>query len=437
MKRVLFISYYFPPIGGIGSERPLAFARLLPEFGWEPVVLTPMDRTIRVLTAGEGMEIPGGLEVRRVANPDLAFRLKRLAGYDMARNVEEELFGGMIRDMEPRGMKMRLVRSVKNWAFFPDRMIDWYPFVVHEGMRLLRERQFDAIYTVSPPYTAALAGARLAGRTGVPWVCDMADLWTNCFNYMRTERAVAIDAWLERRTLRHASRIVVLADQATEAFDHEGATLSGRVRSVPHGYDERLFGSIEPLSEDGFTLLYAGQFSYPFQDPVPVMRAIARLRDRGEELSSFRLVYLGQSHDVFLRLAEEVGVTELVEISPQVPYREALARQKGASALLYIQWEPGGEIATYSKFAQYVGAGRPILAMAPTPGAADSAIAAIGEGRVARDEDDAASIISEWLTAYRASGSLGRGIDRATALSFSYSERARQLASVLDEAACG
>ena len=82
MRRVLFVSYYFPPIGGIGTERPLAFARLLPEFGWEPVVLTPSESTIRVLTAGKGMEIPEGLEVRRTPNPDIVFKLKKLGGYE-------------------------------------------------------------------------------------------------------------------------------------------------------------------------------------------------------------------------------------------------------------------------------------------------------------------------------------------------------------------
>jgi Glycosyl transferase 4-like domain len=437
LKRVLFVSYYFPPIGGIGTERPLAFARLLPEFGWEPVVLTPSESTIRVLSAGKGMEIPEGLQVRRTPNPDIVFKLKKLGGYDLAKNVEEELFGGLIRDAEQRGARMRLVRFFKNWSSFPDRTIDWYPFLVREGMRLLRTGRFDAIYTISPPYTAAVAGAHLSRRTGVPWVCDMADLWTHCFNYMRTGPAVKVDEWLERRTLKQAGRIIVLAERAQEVFDSPSDRVSDRVVIVPHGYDDRSFASVEAVSQDALTLVYAGQISYPFQDPGPVLDALALLRERGEDLSRFRFVYFGQSHDVVRRLAAQAGVSELVEVMAQIPYEEAMARQKGAGALLYIQWEPAGEIGTYSKFAQYIGARRPILALAPTPGAVDSVIGVTGAGRVARGTDDVAAIISDWLAEYRRDGRLGYGVDESTARSFSYSGRAKVIARVLDEAATG
>lgn len=75
---------------------------------------------------------PGG-----APNADIIFKLKKLGGFDLSKNVEEELLGGLIRDVEPRGMKMRLVRYFKNWAYFPDRVIDWYPFLMHEAMRQL------------------------------------------------------------------------------------------------------------------------------------------------------------------------------------------------------------------------------------------------------------------------------------------------------------
>lgn len=435
MKRVLFISYYFPPIGGIGTERPLAFARLLPEFGWEPVVVTPTEGTISVLSAGKGMEIPEGLEVRRTANPDLVFKLKKLAGYDLSKNVEEELFGGMIRDIEPRGLKMRLVKAFKNWSYFPDRMIDWYPFLVHEGLRQLRSRRFDAIYTISPPYTAALAGARLQRLTGVPWVCDMADLWTHSWNYMRTGLVVKADTWLEHRTMKQATRIIILAERAHEVFDSGRLRLSDRVVLIPHGYDSGAFDTVEAPTEETLTLVYTGQITYPFQDPRPLFRALAIMQDKEEDLSRFRFVYVGQSHDLVRRLAAEEGIEHLVDINAQVPYEEAIARQKGAGALLYIQWEPGGEIGTYSKLAQYIGARKPILALNPTTGAADDVIETTGAGRIARGAEDVAAILSDWLAEYSSTGRLTYQADEDTALSFTYSGRARALAHVLDDAA--
>lgn len=118
---------------------------------------------------------------------------------------------------------------------------------------------------------------------------------------------------------------------------------------------------------------------------------------------------------------------------PQVPYAQALAIQKGANALLYVQWEPGGEKATYSKFAQYMGAHRPILALAPTKGEADRMLEFTGVGSAARDNSDTADILRRWLAEYREAGEVTYAVDEKTSRSFSYREKTARLAGVLDE----
>jgi hypothetical protein len=435
MKRVLFISYYFPPIGGIGAERPLAFARLLPSFGWEPVVLAPSERTIPAIAAGAGMEIPEGLEVHRVANPDVIFRIKRLVGFDVSRNVEEELFGGMVRDAKPRGLKMRAVRIFKNWSTFPDRMIDWYPFVMREAMRELRSRPYDAIYTNSPPYTAAMVGARLQKLTGVPWVCDLSDIWTHCFNRIRTGLALRLDEKLEKRTLAQATRITLLSDDFAELIAGDYPQVRDAITVIPHGYDKNAFDAVAPEVDDNFNITYTGTVAYPHLDPRPLFEAIAILRDAGVDLSDFKFKYVGQNSDTISRLAAEAGVGDFVRTIPQVPYERAIAIQKGATALLYIQWEPDGEKATYSKFTQYIGSRRPILALAPTPGAVDRILGETGAGRAARGTQDVVKILGDWLSEYRSTGGLANHLDEEQALSFTYPARAGALARVLDEAA--
>jgi glycosyltransferase involved in cell wall biosynthesis len=435
LRRVLFVSYYFPPIGGIGTERPLAFARRLPQFGWEPVVLTPSEHTIPMLKAGAGMEIPDGLEVIRIANPDIIFRLKKLAGFNISRNVEDELFGAWMQLDRPRGLKMWTVRAFKNWAYFPDRTIDWYPFLMRAALAQLRSGHFDAIYTSSPPYASAMAGARLQALTGVPWLCDLSDIWTHAFNHMRTGLALQIDKWLERRTLTQARRITVLTKEFADVIGGEYPERSDAITVIPHGYDSDALDAVQSEPEEGFTIIYTGYIAYPYTDPTPLFEAIAALRDAGEDLSRFKFKYVGGCSDTMRRLADEAGVGELVETVPQVPYNKALALMKGADALLYIQFEPGGEKATYSKFAQYIGARKPILALAPTPGEADRMLALTNAGRAARNASDVKVILSEWLAEYRSNGRLSYEVDGETARSFNYTERARLLASELDEIA--
>jgi glycosyltransferase involved in cell wall biosynthesis len=438
LKRVLFISYYFPPIGGIGTERPLAFARRLPDFGWEPVVLTPTEKTIALLRAGAGMEIPEGIEVIRVANPDIVLKLKKAAGFDVSRNVEDELFGGwMPEKIAGGGIKMRAVRAFKNWAYFPDRVIDMYPFLMREGLAQLRSRHFDAIYTNSPPYSSAMVGARLQKKTGVPWLCDLSDIWAHCFNHRRTGLALRIDEWLEGRTLRQAQRITLLTGEFADVISDAYPETRKKIAVIPHGYDTEALDAAPSATNEGFTILYTGYIAYPYTDPMPLFNAMAALRDEGVDMAGLKFKYVGQCHDTMRRLAEEAGVADMTEIVSQVPYSDALSMQKGADVLLYIQFEPGGEKATYSKFTQYIGARRPILALAKTPGEAHRMLELTNAGRAAGDTAEVKAILSGWLAEYRRDGSLSYDVEEKTAESFTYRERTRVLAGVLDDIAQG
>lgn len=432
-KKVLMICYYYPPIGGIGSERPFHVSRLLPEFGWEPVVITPRLGTLYTIGAGEGMGEPPGVTVRRTPNPDLSFRFKRALGFDLSQRVESQLGGFAPRGQKPRGAKMRLLSAVKNWLEMPDRVIDWYPFVVREGLNAEREARFDALYSYCVPYTPALAAATISRRTGLPWLADLPDLWTRDFNYLRTGAAVRLDRFLEGRTLARADAIVAYADTCSAILRDAYPALAGRLHEIPNAFDGDLFDSVEPVAEPFFNVVYAGTLYYPYQDPRPFLEALKNLRGQGADLSSFRLQYMGRDGELLVKLASDHGVADLVQNLGQLDYAEALARQKGASALLYVQWEPAGETSASGKLMQYLGARRPVLAVVPTPGEADRLLDESGAGVVSRDAGEIVRVLCGWLEEHRASGSPAYRGKAGAIERFSYRSACGKLAGILDE----
>lgn len=432
-RRVLMICYYYPPIGGIGSERPFHVSRLLPEFGWEPVVVTPRIGTLFTIGAGAGMEEPPGITIRRTPNPDLSFRLKKALGFDLSQRVESQLGGFAPHGEKPRGAKMRLLSAAKNWLEMPDRMIDWYPFVVREGLKAARGTRFDALYSYCVPYTPALAAATISRRTGLPWLADLPDLWTRDFNYLRTGPAVNVDRMLERGTLARAGAVVTYAESCSTVLRRAYPALAGRLHEIPNAFDGELFDSVEPVTEPFLNVVYAGTLYYPFQDPRPFLEALKMLRAEGADLSSFRLQYMGRDGELLMKLASDFGVSDLVVNFGQLYYAEALARQKGASALLYVQWEPAGETSASGKLMQYLGARRPVLAVVPTPGEADRLLEKCGAGVAVREPEEIRRVLGGWLDEHRTSGRpTYRGAEGAIER-FSYRSACGKIAGILDE----
>jgi glycosyltransferase involved in cell wall biosynthesis len=431
MKKALIISYYYPPIGGIGTERPLAFSRYLPDYGWNPIVITPRAGTLSAIPAGEGMEVPPGVTVIRTANPDMSFRLKRLLGLEVTQKAEGQLGGAG----GSAGWRATLLGLYRNWMEMPDRMIDWYPFLMRAAREAIRRESIDVIYTKSPPYTAALAAARLSASTGVPWVADIPDAWTRLFYYSKTGSAARLDRLLESYALHRCSRLMFVSQSSGDVIARAYPELEDRIEIVPHAFDEDLYASAEAVTEPLLNVVYAGSLYHPNQDLRPFLRALGTVRTRGLDLSQFRFQYLGRFSDTVEQLAKEAGVSELVETFGQVPYAEALARQKGAGALLYLQWEPGGEVGAYSKMAQYLGARRPVLAYAPTRGEAQDFLERSNAGVAVSDDAGIARVLEDWIEAYGATGEVPYGADETFIESYGYRSRTGEVARILERAA--
>lgn len=430
LRRVLFLTYYFPPSGGPGVQRALKFVRYLPDFGWLPTVLTvrPEAAAYPALDPALAAEVPAAVPVERTAAWDPYALYARLQGKTKAETVSV----GFLGEAEAT-WQQRLARWVRANLFLPDARVGWVPYAVARGRRLLAEEAFDAVFSTGPPHSTHLAALVLAARSGLPWVADFRDPWTD-IDYAdqlpTTALARAVDAALERAVLRRATAVTVV----TPAWRDD---LARRVPAAYHmlrnGFDPADFGPPPPVPRDVFRLTYVGNLNAA-RNPEALWQALARL-EAPTRLPHLRVRLVGSVDPVALEAAARWGVEGLVEAEAYVPHGEAVRLMQEAALLLLVINRSGNRQGVVpGKVYEYVASGRPVLALGPHGGDAEAVLHEARAGRLF-DYDDAAGV-ADFVAAHYAAWAAGApatGAPAARAERFSRRGQTQALAALLDE----
>ena len=202
-KKVLFLSYYFPPAGGSAVQRCLKFTKYLPEYGWQPHVLTARVQDVFVRDDSLMHQIPEQVKVVRTPAPDLY-------GIYSGRGKRAVDLGAISTSKAGKGSWIqRLALWVRRTLFIPDARIGWLPFAFFRGLEIIRKEKIDIIFATSPPFTTALIGNLLSTFTGIPWISDYRDPWTQAYFYFKRP---LISQWIEntweRKCLFHAKKVI-------------------------------------------------------------------------------------------------------------------------------------------------------------------------------------------------------------------------------------
>lgn len=351
MRTVLLIAFHFPPLeGSSGLQRTLRFAQYLPEFGWNPVVLTIGAPMIGRASYGTARD---SLECEVVRAPCL----------DVARHMA-------IRGHYPRFLAL------------PDRWASWQLAAVPTGKRLVRERRVDALWSTYPIATAHLIAAKIAGSTGVPWVADFRDPMAQD-GYPPEPRQKRSFERIEALVARDAARLVFVTPSAQRLYRERYCEKpSEHFLLLENGYDEgafeRLVDTVRPRNPTPL-LLHSGIVYPQERDPEALFTALGRLARCGSiRAGDFLLRFRAPVHSGLLRtLAEQHGVTSFVDICPRIPYEDALREMIQADALVVMQGTNCNEQIP-AKLYEYLRAQKPILPLSDPIGDTGATLAALG-----------------------------------------------------------
>lgn len=386
MKSVLVIAYHFPPGGGPGVQRVLKHVTYLRECGWRPIVMTVENGDFPARDESLLAKIPSDVHVVRVPI---------LEPYDIYRSFMGR--GTTAIDVnvnksgdQRRGWKERVAEWIRATFFIPDARVGWMLTAVKAARRLVAEHNITAIYSSSPPYTCALIARSVKRATGLPWIAGFRDPWTEFLTTpYRWFLPAAVDRSLERSVFTEADLVECawtgIIDDAVRKYPRLDRT---KFFHVPNGYDASDFPNVSYTRNDRFTITYTGSM-YGRRTPKAFLDALEYLADAGRiKPEDVHLRFVGRFGDEVHAMMDASRFAMSIERIGYVPHEESVGyvMKSEASLLIVDDAKESAEIVP-GKVYEYLGIGRPVIALAPRGSAIEGLIHQTRAGGCAPQSD--------------------------------------------------
>lgn len=411
MKRVLIITYYWPPTAGSGVQRWLKMSKYLPEYGWQPVIYTPENPEAGMTDKSLLKDIGPEAEIikRPILEPYAIFNAltgnrKDKGPADASAHATGS--SGAVNPINAVGHKsplMRLSLWLRANVFVPDPRFLWIRPSVRFLKKYLREHPVDAIVSTGPPHSMHLIARNLHRATGIPWTADFRDPWTRIFYFKHlplTRCSRKRYAAMELSVLREADNVVAVTDNMIRDFIEEtGTAKADKFHVIENGYDEADFAGIDaaPLPA-GFNLVHTGLFSAE-GNPRKLWKVLAELcRDLPGFSRDLHMTFAGKTDPEILAAVKEAGLTDRLTDRGYVPHHEANRLQKAADLLLLpLREEPEAAGILTGKYFEYLAAGRPIAAFGPHGSVLEQSLDRTRTGKIFDWEEELS--LKEYITA--------------------------------------
>lgn len=359
MKKVLIVTYYFPPAGGPGVQRWLKFVKYLPDFQLEPIVYIPQNPTYPIVDEGLLSEVSDQLIILKhpIWEP---YRLASLFSKKKIKNIS----AGIIPSVKKQTRLERLALFVRGNLFIPDARVFWVKPSVAYLKDYCQSNDIDTIITTGPPHSLHLIGLALQQQLGIKWVADFRDPWTT----IGYHKALKLLPWakqkhkrLEQQVLHAADAIIVTSASTKTEFE---ALTSQPIAVITNGYDSATAPSTQLDAK--FSLAHIGSL-LSARNPIALWESLAELLQEVPDLAShLQLKFIGTTSQEVKDSLAKFSLTTYAQDFGYVSHQEAVRHQKESQVLLLIEIDsPETKLILPGKLFEYLVSGRPILAMGP------------------------------------------------------------------------
>ena len=365
MKRVLIITYYWPPGGGSGVQRWLKFVKYLPQTGWQPIVYTPENGEMPVNDASLTDDIPADTEVLKTKIWEPYNLYKTFIGAD--KNVKVST--GFLTEEKKPGMAEKLSVWLRGNIFIPDARRFWIGPSIKYLSSYLEKSQVDAIVSTGPPHSMHLIAMKLSEKFNIPWVADFRDPWTKIDYFgelMLTQLAEKKHYQLEREVITRATRVVVVGNTMKKEFEQE---YKRHVDVITNGYDSDDVKAHTIPSTGKFSIAHVGTLVRS-QNPVVLWNTLSEMARKDAAFKNDLEIRLTGKVDLEIRNSlKEAGLISNVTFIDYMPHNQVISEQQRAMLLLLVlKNSPQSMGILTGKLFEYLAAKRPILCVGPVEG---------------------------------------------------------------------
>lgn len=434
MKKVLIITYYWPPGGGAGVQRWLKFVKYLRNFGWEPVVYTPSNPENPVEDPSLIKDIPQGVEVIKTPIWEPYDLYKKFVG----RKKEEKINTGFLSEKKKTGFTEKISVWLRGNFFIPDARKFWIRPSVKFLSQYLSKNKIDALVSTGPPHSMHLIVLELKRKFNLPWLADFRDPWTNIDFYndlMLTKRADTRHHFLEKQVLQNADAVVTIGEtMKKDLIENSKSHISqSKFFTILNGFDEEDTFKGQIIPDKKFSLAHIGTL-VKTRNPESLWKVLSELTNVEENFKNDLEIKLVGKADISVQDSiERSGLKSYVNRIEYMDHNEVVkVQQQSQVLLLLLNNTPNAKGILTGKFFEYLAAGRPILCIGPPDGDAAKIIFKTNSGSVMdfSNEKKIREIILQYYQLYKENRlkTESKNIE-----SYSRKELTKQLAEVLNE----
>ena len=362
-KKILIITYYWPPAGGPGVQRWLKFAKYLPEFGWKPIIYTPENPSYPLLDESLMKDVPDDLEI---------VRTKIWEPYQLAEKLNKsnkKFKAGQFDVGNNQSWKSKLSIWVRGNFFIPDARVFWVNPSTKFLEQYLKINNIETIVTSGPPHSMHLIGLNLKKKfPDLKWIADFRDPWTEISYYKHlklTNRSAKKHRQLESEVFKNAD--ITLATSYTDAdnFRKSGANAF----CITNGFDETDSNpqTLQPSnSPTQFTLSYIGVLEQ-LRNPENLWEALDNLvKTNSDFAENFNLKFVGRIDDKILEVIEKSSLKNHIQNLGYVSHDKAVDEMAKSSLLLITNFPNDSSKGIIpGKIFEYLATGKQIISFGP------------------------------------------------------------------------
>lgn len=363
MKKVLFVTYFWPPSGKATLHWPLKIIKHLPEYGWQPTVLTVDEDTFSQKDESLLKEVSPSLEV---------IKAKTFEPFDLYRKFTgkkkgEELIASETITTENKNLAHRISIWIRMNLFIPDSRIGWYLSAVKTGSKVLKGSNISAIISLGPPHSVHLIGMKLSKKYKLPHFPVLIDPWVDIIYYRNFKRSwltLKLDNYLEKKVMLNSKRTIFVTNSTNEDYIKKYSFLKNKTDVLYWGYNEDDFQIVisdnaeaesSDEKQDYENLVHAGNI-FDYQNPVNFWQTLKNEINAGRKL---KIKFIGTVGPAIIKSIKEAGLEEHTIYAGFLSYKDMLRELLSASYLMVCSSEkrhlPG-------KLFEYLRTGKPIIA---------------------------------------------------------------------------